>query len=129
MLTSRGTVRTRKPVPRLCRVYPTGSPAEWISDGHAAASISCVACGTTAATSRSRICLRAGAGRGWPDDAVHGLQDTWRGQHRAELAVAPGSPSALLGAVVVRCNDALNPRPTVAPLARYSPCASVPVAI
>lgn len=44
VLTSRGTVRTRKPVSASCQQYPKGSPAEWIRDGHQVASVSCITC-------------------------------------------------------------------------------------
>jgi hypothetical protein len=42
VLTSRGTVRTRKRPGRWSGNYPPGSPAEWLAEGHITCSIRCL---------------------------------------------------------------------------------------
>jgi hypothetical protein len=44
VLTPRGTVRTRRPVPNGCQRYPRGTPADWRQAGHISAGVRCVAC-------------------------------------------------------------------------------------
>jgi hypothetical protein len=44
VLTSRGTVRTRRPVPNGCQRYPARSPADWLQAGHVTAGVRCIAC-------------------------------------------------------------------------------------
>ena len=44
VLTPRGTVRTRKAVPKGSQRYPQGSPVDWLGNGHVTAGVWCIGC-------------------------------------------------------------------------------------